>query len=196
MARPKKEDAGKARQCIIDAFWELLAEMPYEHIGIRSLSSRAHVNPNTFYRYFENIDDLACKAFDENLMRDVPNLALQLFSEDHIEAFSLLEEIHGRPNVERMFLVVRSRSNFLTQMLEDAFMIFWLEELGIAKEDMDEIDWIELNALMGGWIAAIRRIAQTGNIEIAREIAERPLFRAAVGSIVEMKERYRSRASL
>lgn len=194
MARPKKEDAGKARQRIVDAFWELLSMMPYEHIGIRSLSSRAGVNPNTFYRYFENIDDLARKAFDENLIREVPTIALQLFSEDRIETFDLFEEIKGRPNVERMFLIIRSGSNFLTQMLEEAFMNFWLEQLGATKEEMDEVDLVELSALAGGWLAAIRRIAQTGNVEIAREIAQKPLLRAAIASVSDLRERYQGRA--
>lgn len=195
MARPKKEDAGKARQRIIDAFWELLGAMPYEHISIRGLSNRAQVNPNTFYRYFENIDDLARKAFDENLMREIPTIALQLFSEDRIETFNLFEEIQGRPNVERMFLIVRSESNFLTQMLEKALMAFWLEQLGVAKEEMDEIGLIELSALVGGWLAAIRRIAQTGNVEVAREIAQKPLLRAAIASVSDLRERYRGRAN-
>lgn len=190
MARPKKEDAGKARERIIDAFWEMLSAMPYEHIGIRGLSSRAQVNPNTFYRYFENIDDLARKAFDENLMREIPTIALQLFSEDRIEALDLFERIQGQPNVERMFLIARSRSNFLTQMLEDAIMAFWFEQLGVTRESMDETDLIELSALVGGWLAAIRSIAQTGNIEIAREITQRPLLRAAIASVSIMRERY------
>lgn len=195
MARPKKEEAGKARQRIIDAFWELLGAMPYEHISIRGLSNRAQVNPNTFYRYFENIDDLARKAFDENLMREIPTIALQLFSEDRIETFNLFEEIQGRPNVERMFLIVRSESNFLTQMLERALMAFWLEQLGVAKEKMDEIDLIELSALVGGWLAAIRRIAQTGNVEVAREIAQKPLLRAAIASVSDLRKRYRGHAN-
>lgn len=194
MARPKKEDAGKARQRIIDAFWEMLAVMPYEHIGIRSLSKQAQVNPNTFYRYFENVDDLARKAFDENLMREVPMMVLRLFSENEMEAFSLFEEVQGRPNVKRMFLVARSGSNFLTQMLEDTIMAFWLDQFEVAKEDMDEIDLIELSALVGGWLVVLRRVAQTENIETAHEIAQRPLFRAAIASLSDLWERYRARA--
>lgn len=69
MGRPPKEEEGKARQALMDAFWELLAEDDYTQLSIRSLSNRAHVNHNTFYRYFENIDDLAKRR----LRRSYPN---------------------------------------------------------------------------------------------------------------------------
>lgn len=62
MGRPRKEEEGKARQALMDAFWELLAEDDYAQLSIRALSNRAHVNHNTFYRYFESIDDLAKKG--------------------------------------------------------------------------------------------------------------------------------------
>lgn len=73
MGRPPKEEEGKARQALIDAFWELLAEDDYTQLSICALSSHAQVNHNTFYRYFESIDDLAKKAFDKIIPEHAPD---------------------------------------------------------------------------------------------------------------------------
>lgn len=48
----------KTITAIHDAFTELLAEMPYEKITVKTLCDRAMVNKTTFYRYYPTLDDL------------------------------------------------------------------------------------------------------------------------------------------
>lgn len=48
----------KTITAINDAFTEMLLEMPYEKITVKSLCERAMVNKTTFYRYYPTLDDL------------------------------------------------------------------------------------------------------------------------------------------
>lgn len=91
MGRPPKEEEGKARQALIDAFWKLLAEDDYTQLSIRSLSNRAHVNHNTFYRYFENIDDLARKAFEEVVPKHAPDFLRKAAAAEDINPFAFFQ---------------------------------------------------------------------------------------------------------
>ena len=43
------------KKMIMDAFWELLEEMPYNKISVRLIVERCGVNRNTFYYYFQDI---------------------------------------------------------------------------------------------------------------------------------------------
>ena len=80
MARPRKDDsAPSARERIVSAFWALLEREPYSSLTIRGLCNRARVNPNTFYRYFACMDELAEAAFAENLVAGFPQIVLDLF---------------------------------------------------------------------------------------------------------------------
>lgn len=82
MARPKKDAEGlAARERIVEAFWRLIEQKPYSDITIRGLCAMAQVNPNTFYRYFACMDDLAKRAFEENLVDGFPRMLMGLRGE-------------------------------------------------------------------------------------------------------------------
>ncbi len=46
------------KKMIMDAFWKLLEEMPYNKISVRLIVERCGVNRNTFYYYFQDIPAL------------------------------------------------------------------------------------------------------------------------------------------
>ena len=46
------------KQMIMDAFWELLEENPYNKISVRMIVERCGINRNTFYYYFLDIPAL------------------------------------------------------------------------------------------------------------------------------------------
>lgn len=43
---------------IIDAFWQLLDEKPYNKITVRDIAERCQINRNTFYYHFHDIPEL------------------------------------------------------------------------------------------------------------------------------------------
>ncbi len=63
------EPAKTARGRIISAFFELLGDKPYQKITVSALIAAADVNRSTFYRHFENVEDLLECAADETLQK-------------------------------------------------------------------------------------------------------------------------------
>ena len=59
------EPAKTARERILNAFYDLLGDKPYQKITVSALISAADVNRSTFYRHFENVEDLLECAADE-----------------------------------------------------------------------------------------------------------------------------------
>ncbi len=59
MARPRRIEGRKtALERMEDAFWDMLAEMPYHQMTGRELRARAGVSHNTFYYYFASKEEL------------------------------------------------------------------------------------------------------------------------------------------
>ena len=78
MARPKRiEGEPTARQRMEDAFWGMLADMPYHKMTSREVCKRSGVSHNSFYYHFENLDDMARQMLNGLF---VPELPLALLS--------------------------------------------------------------------------------------------------------------------
>lgn len=48
----------RTETAIIDSFWQLLDEKPYNKITVKNIIERCQVNRNTFYYHFQDIPDL------------------------------------------------------------------------------------------------------------------------------------------
>ena len=49
----------KTKETIIDAFWQLLEEKPFNKITVQNIVERCTLNRNTFYYHFQDIPNLA-----------------------------------------------------------------------------------------------------------------------------------------
>ena len=49
----------KTKEIIIDAFWQLLEEKPFNKITVQNIVERCALNRNTFYYHFQDIPNLA-----------------------------------------------------------------------------------------------------------------------------------------
>ena len=70
------------KKMIMDAFWELLEENPYNKITVRLIVERCGVNRNTFYYYFQDIPAL---------MEEILNRQIDLLITKHCRVGSLEE---------------------------------------------------------------------------------------------------------
>ena len=70
------------KQMIMDAFWELLEENPYNKISVRLIVERCGINRNTFYYYFQDIPAL---------VEEILNGKIDLLIERHCRVGSLEE---------------------------------------------------------------------------------------------------------
>ena len=48
----------KTKEIIIDAFWQLLEEKPFNKITVQNIVERCALNRNTFYYHFQDIPNL------------------------------------------------------------------------------------------------------------------------------------------
>ena len=49
----------RTKLAIVDTFWQLLEEKPYQKITVQDIVDRCRVNRNTFYYHFQDIPSLA-----------------------------------------------------------------------------------------------------------------------------------------
>lgn len=188
MGRPPKEEEGKARQALIDAFWELLTEDDYTQLSIRSLSNRAHVNHNTFYRYFENIDDLAKKAFEEVAPKHAPDFLREAVAVEDIDPFTFLNYPTFRDYSHYARLFIMSDSLYLNQVMQDTIKQIWLDYLNVHEEDLTEEERIAITFVFGGLIAAMRECEVDPHF--TRGEVVHPLFSAVVNTMLAIGEKH------
>lgn len=55
------------KKMIMDTFWELLEETPYNKISVRLIVERCGVNRNTFYYYFQDIPALVEEILNKQI---------------------------------------------------------------------------------------------------------------------------------
>lgn len=60
----------RTKELIVDTFWQLLEEKPYNKITVQDIVNRCKVNRNTFYYHFQDIPSLAENSI-ENWMDGV-----------------------------------------------------------------------------------------------------------------------------
>lgn len=65
----------RTKAAIIDAFWELLEERPYNKITVKDLVDRCQINRNTFYYHFHDIPEL----LEDTIKQDADNI-IQTYS--------------------------------------------------------------------------------------------------------------------
>lgn len=188
MGRPPKEEEGKARQALIDAFWELLAEDDYTQLSIRALSSHAQVNHNTFYRYFESIDDLAKKAFDKIIPEHAPDFVRKVALAEDFTPVVFFNHPLFRDYFRYARLFIMSSSPYLNQVMQDAIKQMWLDYLSVQEEELTEEERITIAFILGGVISAMRECKV--DPRFARGEVIQPLFSAAVNAMLTIGKRH------
>jgi AcrR family transcriptional regulator len=157
MARPKRVEGEKtAYERIEDAFWELLAQKPYHEMTGKQIRDRAGVSHNTFYYYFENLDDMARKIFNRMATPEVPLALMAAMVEGLGATRGIAERI---PDFEqrftRMRLLAASGSPLLLGLLRNAVVRAWLSAVNLDEADLSVADRADLTFAFGGLMALL-----------------------------------------
>ena len=156
MARPKRVEGEKtAYERMEDAFWEMLAEMPYHKMTGKELRERAGVSHNTFYYYFSDLDDMACKLFEGLNIAQGPMTAFAALQEGKDPANVVTAIPNFRERYRKVCLLAGSGSPMLVGMLRKAALTAWLTAVGLDEADLTPEDRIDLEFAFGGGIALI-----------------------------------------
>lgn len=150
MARPKhQEGEPTAYDRIAEAYWAELSEKEYSKITISSLARRAGVNHNLLYYYFQNIDEMAVRFFEENTQGEV---SAQFFVQALLQGKDIAPTLreNNLVRMQRVRLYARGDSAFLTGIFRKAVIKTWLDGSGKSWEDLSFEDRFDLHFVIGG----------------------------------------------
>jgi len=165
MPRPRyREDDKTAVDKIEEAFWECLREGPYSKITIASIVRKAHLNRNTFYYHFCDVDEMARCFVNERLVDPILPQLLEQFMRGEEELGALLERADFKARANRICLIAsRNSSPELRDMLEGAIRAIWSGRFGVDFARVDAIDGVLLEFTLGGLLAIFASFAARGD---------------------------------
>lgn len=159
MARPKKGNLNNlATVKIENAFWRLLEAESYSDITVLRISQESGVNRNSFYYHYEDMNDLAYKAFKNNAGTDVSKalfgvllMSLQGEKKDLAKAIDPMLISHA----QKIMLCAGSDSVFLNQMVYDLLKEIWLDELSIREDLLSTEEQLQLRFIFAGLVSVL-----------------------------------------
>lgn len=192
MARPKRVEGEKtAYERMEDAFWEMLAEMPYHKMTGKEICIRAKVSHNSFYYHFDNMDDMAQKLFDRLVVPELPGIVLSALGTDN----TALDGIKMIPDWDkrffRMVLLANSGSPLLVNLVKSAVMKAWIQALGIKEADLSDEDRIDIAFILGGMFTLLGDGISSSDPEALSSFSEREVGQGVLKKIASLANRDR-----
>lgn len=171
MARPRKDQAGPdARTRIIDAFWKMLEEGPYDHITVRALASKAQVNHNTIYRHFDSIEDVARTAVAEVYSIEAAQQMLSLFARPELVDVEQLVARGLDARFGKAVLAMSSGSPMLVETIQNAIKTCWMQIAGTSWDELPGETRLELSFVLGGITSILRTFRSVDDIMKAKSL--------------------------
>lgn len=188
MARPKKtERQTDAYERLQQAFWSELEEKPLEKITVTEVTRIAQVNHNTFYYYFDNLEDMIQKLVKEIMPSNFGELLIPtlLNPTAHSNGALIVPDIESR--FQKLCILIRRASPSIESILRNAAIQNWLGAIQIEMKDLNEEEYTYLVFLFGGLFALIKEnkiVVYQDIIEIINSITGR-FARTLMRTIIE-----------
>lgn len=159
MARPKKNNFNdRATVKIENAFWRLLEKESFSDITVLRITQESGVNRNSFYYHYEDMNDLAYKAFKNNVGTEVSRalfgvlfMSLQGEKTNHAKAIDPMVISHA----QKIMLCAGSDSVFLNQMVHDLLKKIWLYELSIREDLLSTEEQLQIRFIFAGLVSVL-----------------------------------------
>lgn len=192
MARPRKDQAGPdARTRIIDAFWGMLADGPYERITVRGLASRARVNHNTIYRHFDSIDHVAKTAIEEVYSIEAAMQVIALFAHPELLDTELLSAQGLDKRFNKVLLAMRSDSPMLVSTIRESIKTCWMQIVGFSWDELPEGKKLELSFILGGVTSMLGTFQNVDDILSVKALVSSRIGNAARQTLAELSAEMR-----
>ncbi len=136
MSGNRAQQKEKTRRTIIDAAFRLLSqERSYSSLSLREVTREAGIAPTSFYRHFEDMEELGLTLVDEGgvALRQLMRKARQrmrghgLVINTSVETF--MEFIHNSPHVFRLLLRERSGTSLAFRKAVSRELQYFVVEL-------------------------------------------------------------------
>lgn len=187
MARPRKDQAGPdARTRIIDAFWSMLEECPYDSITVKGLASRAQVNHNTIYRHFESIEHVAKCAVAEVYSIEAAMHVLALFTHPESMNAERIAEWGLDERLRKVILAMRSGSPLLIATIQDSIKECWMVITGVSWDGLSDETKLELSFILGGITSTLKTFDSIDDIIAAKGLATSRIGVAARQTLADL----------
>lgn len=164
MPRPKYEQGEQtAREKLAQAFWDSLAEKPFEKVTVADIVKRAGVNRNTFYYHFDDLNALAHTIVRETAIEPsfIRILLFRLLQGGGAEVYAMIPHMDERIK-HACLLAGRNSSAELRGMLRDAVQDAWMEAFHINLEELDLEGRLAIEFALGGFLSVIAYRADSG----------------------------------
>lgn len=153
----------RTKRAIIDVFWQLLKEKPYNKITVQSIVERCQVNRNTFYYHFQDIPSLAeCSIQDwtesvinKNCQLGSPSNCIIPVTQELINRKTAFIHLYNSANRESLMRYLNEISQHIVQFYidnatkcvavptEDQFALTWFYKCAFVGV---LIDWLDSGA--------------------------------------------------
>lgn len=154
MARPKKNDPGpSARERMIEAFWKMMSQMPFDDITIGGISREANVSPNTLYYHFDGLIDIAHEAVAEELSEKMARKMLGSSTENGLAL--VVSDPRDSMRLSRIGLVASSGSARLTAMLIGMLKEAWCDLSDRTMDSLTKEESMDLDFIYGGLVSVL-----------------------------------------
>lgn len=157
MGRPKKSATGEmATVKLENAFWSLLETERYSDITVLRITQEAGTNRNSFYYHYQDIDDLALRAFQNNIDNEVSRaLVSALMSAFQEDRPTPVFDLSVLPYSKRIMLCARSDSPYLRKLVSDLLMATWFEFLSIEEGLLTEEEKLQVKFIAAGLVSVL-----------------------------------------
>ncbi len=187
MARPKRDpDAPSAKDRLEAAFWELMAEEPYDSITIAQLADRAGVNHNTIYYHYGCIDDLAIAAFERGIPDNIESIFEAVINGGSVPLGQIQPGGAIFQQWEKGYLFLNSGSSMLVQHLQKRLIDYWCQATLVRKEDLTDDQRLDLEIIFTCMTTVMKRAFERGDPSCVASMLRRPLGKAAIATLREL----------
>ena len=187
MARPRKDQVQPdARTRIINAFWDMLAEGPFDSITVKGLASRAQVNHNTIYRHFDSLGHVAKSAVSEVYSLEAARQVLTLFAHPGLIDVERIVEQGLDERFNKVILAMRSGSPMLVETIQDSIKECWMQITGTSWDSLPDETKLELSFILGGITSMLRSFNRIEDFVAAKAIATSRIGIAARKTLAEL----------
>lgn len=196
MGRPRKEEGAKAVDLLEEAFFDQLADTPFEKLTISGVAKAAGVNRNSFYYHYTDMNDLALSAVNGLLLSDIPRLMASGLGPDSKELDTLLTGAVQHGNYRKMMIIIGPNSTEeLRGVLKQSISDLWLGTFNLEPEDLNTEESATMSFTMAGALelaAKTRARIQDSDAESGADL--RAIARTAELPIMQVCSKMMARA--
>lgn len=195
MARPRKSERDEmATVKIENAFWSLLETERYSDITVLRVSQEAEINRNSFYYHYRDIDDLAQKAFVNNVNNEISKtLVAALLSAFQEGKSAPVFDMSILPHSKRIMLCARSNSPYLNQLVNDLLKTVWFDSMSIKEELMSADEKMQARFISAGLVAVLGSQEVKNNPLFMSTLSQSEIGKAIIATMKNMAMRQQNR---